>query len=112
MASAPGDTRRRPDLGEMWQFRAVRRPSGPQSYLALARLDLLRSWASDVMGAYHPDYVWDDLAQVWQTPGDGEKDVETLMSGTVEDRAERMREFGVPGDTAVQLAEGQGVGRP
>lgn len=55
--------------------------------VAMARPDLLRSWASDVIGAYHPDYVWDDLAQVWQTPGDGEKVVETLMGGTVEDRA-------------------------
>ena len=76
--------------------------------VAMARPDLLRSWASDVIGVFAPDYVWHDLAQVWQTPGDGEKLVDTMMGGTVEDRAGRMRELGIPGDVAVQLAEGQG----
>jgi pimeloyl-ACP methyl ester carboxylesterase len=76
--------------------------------VAMARPDLLRSWASDVLGCYAPDYLWDDLAQVWQTPGDGEKLVETMMGGTVEDRAERMREFGIPHDVAVELAAHQG----
>jgi pimeloyl-ACP methyl ester carboxylesterase len=76
--------------------------------VAMARPDLLRSWASDILGCYAPDYLWDDLAQVWQTPGDGEKLVETMMGGTVEDRAERMREFGISHDVAVQLAAHQG----
>jgi pimeloyl-ACP methyl ester carboxylesterase len=35
--------------------------------------DLVRSWVSDVAGIFHPDYVWHDFAQIWQTPGDGEK---------------------------------------
>ncbi len=26
----------------------------------------------DLVGLFDPDYVWHDLAQVWQTPGDGE----------------------------------------
>ena len=76
--------------------------------VAMARPDLLRSWASDVIGVFAPDYVWHDLARVWQTPGDGEKLVDTMLAGTVEDRAGRMRELGIPGDVAVQLAEGQG----
>lgn len=40
--------------------------------VAMTRPDLLRSWCSDVVGIFDPDYVWHDLAQVWQTPGDGE----------------------------------------
>ncbi|WP_232660310.1 alpha/beta fold hydrolase [Pseudonocardia sp. TRM90224] len=33
----------------------------------------VRSWAVDVAAVFHPDYVWHDIAQVWQTPGVGEK---------------------------------------
>ena len=32
------------------------------------RPELVRSWASDAVGLFDPDYVWHDLAQVWQTP--------------------------------------------
>jgi hypothetical protein len=32
--------------------------------VAMARPDLLRSWASDFISAFAPDYVWHDLAQV------------------------------------------------
>ena len=32
------------------------------------RPELVRSWASDLLGILHPDYVWHDMAQVWQTP--------------------------------------------
>ena len=37
------------------------------------RPELVRSWASDAVGLFDPDYVWHDLAQVWQTPGEGEE---------------------------------------
>ncbi|GAA4776307.1 alpha/beta fold hydrolase [Actinomycetospora chlora] len=43
--------------------------------VAMARPDLLRSWVSDTLGAFAPDYVWHELAQRWQTPGTGEADV-------------------------------------
>jgi pimeloyl-ACP methyl ester carboxylesterase len=33
----------------------------------------VRSWAVDVAAVFHPDYVWHDMAQVWQTPGLGEQ---------------------------------------
>ena len=36
------------------------------------RPELFRSWACDVLGLFHPDYVWHDFAQIWQTPGAGE----------------------------------------
>jgi pimeloyl-ACP methyl ester carboxylesterase len=35
--------------------------------------DAVRSWTIDVAGVIHPDYVWHDFAQIWQTPGEGEK---------------------------------------
>jgi pimeloyl-ACP methyl ester carboxylesterase len=73
------------------------------------RPELVRSWASDVLGLFDPDYVWHDLAQVWQTEGDGEQLVDTMMEGTVEERAGRMRELGMPADIAAAFAEAQGA---
>ena len=37
------------------------------------RPDLVRSWASDTVGLFDPDYVWHDMAQVFQTPEAGEQ---------------------------------------
>ena len=72
------------------------------------RPELVRSWASDVVGVFDPDYIWHDLAQVWQTPGDGEQLVDTMMGGTVQDRAKRLAAFGVPLDVATSIAAAQG----
>src|SRR2546423_4071449 len=33
----------------------------------------LRSWAVDVGAVFHRDYIWHELAQVWQTQGVGEE---------------------------------------
>ncbi len=76
--------------------------------VAMHRPDLLRTWASDVVGLFDFDYVWHDLAQVWQTPGAGEELNETMMGGTVDERAARMAELGLPADIAASLAEAQG----
>lgn len=43
--------------------------------VACTRPDLLRSWASDILGCFDPEYVWHDAAQVWQAPGAGEEAV-------------------------------------
>ncbi len=72
------------------------------------RPELVRSWVSDVLGVFDPEYVWHDLAQVWQTPGDGEALVDTMLGGTVEDRAEQMTALGIPTDIATRIAEAQG----
>ncbi|VEG40671.1 alpha/beta hydrolase fold protein [Mycolicibacterium flavescens] len=72
------------------------------------RPELLRTWASDVVGLFDPDYVWHDLAQVWQTPGAGEELVEAMMDGTVEDRTAQMADLGLPPDIATALARAQG----
>jgi hypothetical protein len=47
--------------------------------LVMHRPELVRSWASDVLGLFDPDYVWHDLAQVWQTAGEGEELVDTMV---------------------------------
>jgi pimeloyl-ACP methyl ester carboxylesterase len=48
--------------------------------VAMTRPDLLRSWCSDVLGIFEPDYVWHPLAQVWQTPGEGEAAVAAMIT--------------------------------
>jgi len=64
---------------------------------------LLRSWVADVGGGLHPDYVWHDVAKVWQTPGDGEALVAQMVEGGVE-AAPIYEAYGVPVDGARQLA--------
>jgi pimeloyl-ACP methyl ester carboxylesterase len=76
--------------------------------VVMHRPELVRSWASDVVGLFDPDYIWHDLAQVWQTPGEGEQLVDTMMAGTVEDRAARMVGLGIPSDIATSIATEQG----
>ncbi|MUL46487.1 alpha/beta hydrolase [Mycobacterium sp. CBMA293] len=72
------------------------------------RPELVRSWASDAVGLFDPDYAWHDLAQVWQTPGAGEELVGTMLGGTVEDRAAQMTALGIPMDIATSIAAEQG----
>jgi pimeloyl-ACP methyl ester carboxylesterase len=76
--------------------------------LVMHRPELVRSWASDAVGLFDRDYVWHDLAQVWQTPGDGELHVETMLGGTVDDRAAQMAALGIPIDIATSIAAAQG----
>ena len=56
------------------------------------RPDLIRSWATDIAGAADPAYVWHDMAQVWQTPGDGEAFVDAMMTMPMADRAAALAE--------------------
>ena len=73
------------------------------------RPELVRSWVSDVVGLFDPDYVWHDLAQVWQTPGDGEALVDAMMGGTPQERAEPMVEHGgLTPEVAAKMAAAQG----
>ena len=76
--------------------------------VAMHRPDLLRSWASDVLGLFDPDYVWHDLAQVWQTPGAGEESLAQMMGGTEDDRAQGLAGLGFPLDVAREVATVQG----
>jgi pimeloyl-ACP methyl ester carboxylesterase len=72
------------------------------------RPDLVRSWASDVVGMFDPDYVWHDMAQVFQTPDAGEQVVEAMVTGSLADRAQQLAAFGIPTDVATSFASAQG----
>jgi pimeloyl-ACP methyl ester carboxylesterase len=72
------------------------------------RPELVRSWVSDAIGLFDADYIWHDLAQVWQTPGAGEELVDTMMGGTVEERAHQYVPLGIPLDVATAVATEQG----
>ena len=52
----------------------------------------------------HPDYVWPDFAQIWQTPGDGEKFFEEQNAQTVEERGGIFEAFGVGYDDSIAMA--------
>ena len=75
--------------------------------VAMHRPDLIRSWVSDIVGVFDPDYVWHDLAQIWQTPGAGEEGVAALMAGTPEERAATLAGMGVGPDIAPALVAAQ-----
>ncbi|MFE3883856.1 alpha/beta fold hydrolase, partial [Streptomyces lydicus] len=76
--------------------------------VAMTRPDLLRTWVSDSLGVFDPDYVWHDLAHQWQTPETGEKSVADLMGGTLDARTERMVARGINRPVAARLAAAQG----
>jgi len=76
--------------------------------VVMHRPELVRSWASDVLGLFDPDYVWHDLAQVWQSAGDGEQLVDTMLGGTIQDRAAELAALGIPTDIATSIAAAQG----
>lgn len=76
--------------------------------VVMHRPELVRSWVSDVLGVFDPDYVWHDLAQVWQTPGDGEQLVEAMMGGPIDDWVAQAAGLGMPADVATALGEAHG----
>ena len=73
--------------------------------IALERPDLIRSWAMDIAGCMAPDYVWHDLAQVWQTEGAGEEFVAGTTSLPVGERAAMFESLGMTPDIARAVAE-------
>ena len=74
--------------------------------VAMSRPDLLRSWAVDTLGVLDPDYVWHELAQIWQTPGAGEQWIATHLAQSPEQRAGFLVERGMAPSIATQVAEG------
>jgi pimeloyl-ACP methyl ester carboxylesterase len=74
--------------------------------VAMTRPDLLRSWCTDVIGIFDPDYVWHELAQVWQTPDAGEQAVSAWASASVDERAAQLVSLGITTDVAQRLASG------
>jgi pimeloyl-ACP methyl ester carboxylesterase len=68
--------------------------------------DLIRSWTSDILGALDQEYVWHDLAQVWQTPNVGEQAVAQMASMPTEARAERYESLGMTSEIARKVVAG------
>ncbi len=66
--------------------------------------ELVRTYAIDCAGLLHPDYVWHDMAQAWQTPDVGEQVVEAMTAGDVAGRAAAYEALGIPGDVATAMA--------
>jgi pimeloyl-ACP methyl ester carboxylesterase len=75
--------------------------------LMMHRADLVRSWTTDIIGVFDPDYVWPETAQIWRTPGKGERLVESMLGGTVEDRT-ALWSATFPADIARSVAHAQG----
>jgi pimeloyl-ACP methyl ester carboxylesterase len=73
--------------------------------VAIDRPDLIRSWTTDIAGCMAPDYVWHDMAQVWQTPGAGEEMVAGMVSLPVEERAAMFESLGMTPKVALAVAE-------
>lgn len=78
--------------------------------VAMARPDLIRSWASDALGLYAPGYVWHPRAQVWQQPGAGEESAKQIFSGTLEERLGVVASLGMTGPAAERVAAGMDDG--
>jgi pimeloyl-ACP methyl ester carboxylesterase len=73
--------------------------------VATTRPDLLRSWVSDVLGCFDPEYVWHPLAQGWQTPGKGEEMVAAMVADP-SSRLDDMASRGLHRAVGEQLAQG------
>ncbi len=99
-----------------WLCRALEEVEGPVDLVghdwggihvvnvAMARPDLLRSWASDAVGAFAPDYEWHELAKTWQTPEAGEAWVAEVGALDPERRAELYASFGMARPVADRVA--------
>jgi pimeloyl-ACP methyl ester carboxylesterase len=74
--------------------------------IAMDRPDLIRSWTSDILGAFDPVYVWHDLAQVWQTPEIGEQAIAQMKSMPAEPRADRYVSLGMTSAVAQKVVAG------
>ena len=70
--------------------------------------ELVHSWASDVLGIFDAEYVWHDMAQVWQTPGAGEELVEGMLGAPLAERSATLVALGISESVAADVAAGQG----
>ena len=72
--------------------------------VALTRPDLLRSWTVDLAGVLHPEYIWHDMAQAWQTPDVGEEVVAAMVAAPLADRTAQFASLGMPEEIAAEVA--------
>jgi pimeloyl-ACP methyl ester carboxylesterase len=72
--------------------------------LASQSPDLIRSWTTDIAGCMDPEYVWHDMAQVWQTPDAGEAAVQGMAGAPVEARTAQFQSLGMSPGVATNVA--------
>jgi pimeloyl-ACP methyl ester carboxylesterase len=72
----------------------------------MARPDLVRSWVCDIVGAYHPEYEWHELARIWQTPEAGEAAVAAMVGAPHEAKTARYVERGMSPVVADRMVPG------
>lgn len=75
---------------------------------ATRRPDLVQRMVTDIAGTGDPEYVWHDMARVWQTPGDGEAFVEGMAAVPTEQRTARFVDAGMSSEVARACAEASG----
>ena len=75
--------------------------------VAMTRPDLLRTWVSDLLGCFDPDYVWHPLAQGWQSPGKGEE----MVAAMVADPSSRLDDMESGVGPGGRRADGAGLRR-
>ena len=68
------------------------------------RPDLLATWATDCAGLIHPQYVWHDAAQQWQTPQVGEAAIAGMIGGSQADKIAMLGSLGISGSAAAHMA--------
>ncbi|MEZ5231777.1 MAG: alpha/beta hydrolase [Acidimicrobiales bacterium] len=81
---------------------------GHVARVAASRPDLIRSWCTDIAGCFDPAYVWHDMAQVWQQPGDGEAAIDGMISLAMADRVAAFTAMGMDGEAAQSCAAAVG----
>ncbi len=70
------------------------------------RPDIVRTWAADCIGLMHPDYVWHDTAQGWQTPEMGEQMVAGMVAMTDEQFVDVFSALGMTKTMAAEVKSG------
>ena len=73
--------------------------------IACQRPDLLRSWCSDVAGAWAPDYEWHEVSRLFRTAGAGEKVIEAWLALGASGRAVIFQPSGIAPEVVSELAE-------
>lgn len=77
------------------------------SYRVITNSDIpLRSWVGDVASSMHADFIWHDLAQIWQTPETGEQFIRRSLASAADAPAGfagNLRSLGVPDLDALRM---------
>ncbi|WP_082981571.1 alpha/beta fold hydrolase [Mycolicibacterium mucogenicum] len=76
--------------------------------VVMHRPELVRSWASDTLGCFDPEYTWHDRALLFQNPTEGEAAVDAWMNSPLSERTQYLVDRGMPLQIAAKIAAGQG----